>query len=195
MTHFRNIVNIILTAVLSSKTGRIRSAAGSSAQIDHHNTAVLQKGYDMAEDERRLRFLRNWYAAHGAAGQVSVTQNLMARIRTGTRTNNGITYRYQSNGWILVNGNTTGNSSFCGYIAFRLEPGTYKKSPYVNGVGLYVQYARTSSNWIQISGISDDTPFTITPAISQYDIIARVGVRPNTAVNNVMYEPYIVRVE
>lgn len=149
----------------------------------------------MADEERRLRFLRNWYAAYGAAGQESVTQNLMLRIRTGTRTSNGITYTYQSNGWMLVNGNTSGNSSFSGYIAFRLEPGTYKKSPYVNGVGLYVQYALTSSTWIQISGLSEDKVFTITPEIAQYDIIARVGVRPNTAVNNVMYEPYIVRVE
>lgn len=148
----------------------------------------------MTNDERRLRFLRNWYAAHGAAGQISVTQNLMSRVMTGTNTSRGITFTYQSNGSILVKGTATGGTAYSNYIPFRLEPGTYKKSPYINNIGLTIQYRKDSSNLVVISISGSETPFTITPEISQYDIVARVSILKGYTINNIIYEPYIVRV-
>ncbi len=81
----------------------------------------------MADEKRRLRFLRNWYAAYGASGQSIYKENLYPVRPVGSSTSNGVRFTYYADGSILVNGtNTGGSSSFSTYQPFRLAPGEYK---------------------------------------------------------------------
>lgn len=113
---------------------------------------------------------------------------------TATNTTNGITFTYNDDGSFTINGTATSNafSRAVDGVSTKiyLPHGTYKKPIMQNGnVGLYVQYIKSSSSWITVTGggFSSET-FTID---EDYPIVIRVAVQNGTTVNNVRFEPYV----
>ena len=113
---------------------------------------------------------------------------------TATNTTNGITFTYNDDGSFSINGTATSNAYSRAVdgvaINIYLPHGTYKKTVMQNGnVGLYVQYRKSASNWVTVTGggtISDT--FVID---EDYPLVIRVAVASGTTVENLRFEPYI----
>ena len=112
-------------------------------------------------------------------------------------TSNGITFTYNDDGSVTLNGTATGSAfSRATYgisSSIRLPFGTYKK-PVINlgdnhYIGLYVQYMEGSSSWVSVEGggLARD-PFVIDRDIP---LAIRIGVTAGTTVDNYRFEPYI----
>lgn len=101
-----------------------------------------------------------------------------------TNTSNGITFLYNEDGSITINGQNNGSGSSFSVDASgtRMKPGTYKKPVFRTGVGIYVQAKSSSTNWRLVEGgdMSSDT-FTITDDDAQYDIALRIQVSTSTS--------------
>lgn len=112
-------------------------------------------------------------------------------------TSNGITFTYNDDGSVTVNGTATGNAysrAVAGIAGNIRRPyGTYKKPVASFGsnhsVGLFVQYQKSSSNWELVTGggVASDT-FTLD---EDYPLAIRFAVTPGTTLNNYRFEPYI----
>lgn len=116
---------------------------------------------------------------------------------TASTTSNGITFTYNDDGSITLNGTATASAysrpvdGIAGNI--RRPYGTYKKPVAAFGnnryVGLFVQYQKSSSSWESVTGggFSSDT-FTLD---EDYPLAIRIGVSAGTTVDNYRFEPYI----
>lgn len=116
---------------------------------------------------------------------------------TATNTTNGITFTYNDDGSVTLNGTATANAysrALDGVaLGIYLPHGTYKKPVMQidasHTVGLYVQYVRSASDWVNVTGGGfGSTTFTID---EDYPIVIRVAVQNGTTVNNVRFEPYV----
>lgn len=128
------------------------------------------------------------------AANKNLAPNMAGQAST---TSNGITFTYNDDGSVTLNGTATG-SAFSRAVSrissnIRLPFGTYKK-PVINlgdnqYIGLYVQYMESSSSWVSAEGggLARD-PFVIDRDIP---LAIRVGVTSGTTVSNFRFEPYI----
>ena len=151
----------------------------------------------MTEDERRrYRMLRGAYAYLASSEYLDTHANLFPLYESATSTSRGITFVYNSNGSILVNGTNNGTgASFSRANAFHLDPGEYKKSPALGNVMMYMQYRISATNWIPVDpSIAAKDFFTIDDRGNEYDIVARLYIRSGDSVDNILYEPWIYRV-
>lgn len=112
-------------------------------------------------------------------------------------TSTGITFTYNNDGSVNLNGTATANvySRAVGGVNYKiyLPRGTYKKPVMQidasHTVGLYVQYVRSASGWVNVTGGGfGSTTFTID---EDYPIVIRVAVQGGTTVDNVRIEPYV----
>ena len=115
---------------------------------------------------------------------------------TASTTSNGITFTYNDDGSITLNGTATASAysravdGIAGNI--RRPYGTYKKPVAAFGnhyVGLFVQYQKSTSSWNTVTGggVASDT-FTLD---EDYPLAIRIGVTAGTTVDNYRFEPYI----
>lgn len=151
----------------------------------------------MAEDERRrYRMLRGAYAYLASSEYLDTHVNLFPLYEPGTSTSRGITFVYNSNGSILVNGTNNGTGgSYSLANSFHLDPGEYKKSPVLGNVKMMVQYRLSNTEWIQVEpNIINKDYFTIDERGNEYNIVARIAVSPRDSVDNILYEPWIYRI-
>lgn len=125
-------------------------------------------------------------------------KNLMPNmVGQASSTSNGITWVYNDDGSITINGTATANSYAKAVTGVNtqiyLPKGTYKKPVIQLGTnkiyGVYIQYIKGASSWVQVTGggISSDT-FTID---EDYPLAIRTAVLSGTTVDNIRFEPYI----
>lgn len=113
---------------------------------------------------------------------------------TGANTTNGITYTYNDDGSITIDGTATANaySRAVDGVATNiyLPHGTYKKPTLQNGnMGIYVQYRKGASNWVTVTGgATVSQTFVID---EDYPLAIRVAVIGGTTLNNYRFEPYV----
>lgn len=151
----------------------------------------------MTEDERRrYRMLRGAYAYMASSEYLDTHVNLFPLYVSGTSTSRGITFVYNSNGSILVNGTNNGTgTSFSRANSFHLDPGEYKKSPVLGNVKLFIQYRVSDTTWVEVEpNVGNKDYFTIDDRGNEYNVVARLEVLNGQSVDNILYEPWIIRI-
>lgn len=130
---------------------------------------------------------------------VSVANKNLAPNYAGqsASTGNGITYTYNNDGSVTINGTATANAYSRAVDGLSsniyLPHGTYKK-PVVqidasHYVGMFVQYVKGESDWTAVTGGAlGSTSFTID---EDYPIVIRFAVQNGTTVDNLRFEPYV----
>lgn len=182
------------TVIISQASGNIAEFAdGADNMPIKHLVANIEAIQEGSGDPSPTN-VRQIIGRTGLVGK-RTGKNMLMPSSISQSTNNGVTFTYNSDGSITINGATSdAQSTSKDAIGFRLPPGTYKKpSTFVTGVGLIIQSKESSTSWPVVSGgTSASDTFVITEENAKYDIAARIYVYPTagTLTDYTVY-PYI----